>query len=236
MENRTTKYVKYAFGEIVLVVVGILIALAINNWNQDRIERIKELSYLKNLREDVLQNKEQMIKDSTRFQKLLDSTKKGNELFLTQLNLKNFLKIYRLIDTKWSIQNINRSTYDEMLNNGSFYNIHNKDLREQIAQYYIQGKANADAFSEINSNGQDMKYNPDIFPIDLLVSELSKNNSRLDGINTAWMKDKNSKIYAGYFRMGKYFERANSVKIFLLSAFKRSSDSLLVSIDNELQQ
>jgi hypothetical protein len=36
MENKTTKYVKYALGEIVLVVIGILIALSINNWNETR--------------------------------------------------------------------------------------------------------------------------------------------------------------------------------------------------------
>jgi hypothetical protein len=33
MENKTSKYVKYAIGEIILVVIGILIALQINNWN-----------------------------------------------------------------------------------------------------------------------------------------------------------------------------------------------------------
>lgn len=35
-ENKTGKYFKYAIGEIVLVVIGILIALQINNWNESR--------------------------------------------------------------------------------------------------------------------------------------------------------------------------------------------------------
>ena len=34
-ENKFTKYLMYAIGEIVLVVIGILIALSINNWNED---------------------------------------------------------------------------------------------------------------------------------------------------------------------------------------------------------
>ena len=34
-KNKTGKYLKYAIGEIVLVVFGILIALSINNWNED---------------------------------------------------------------------------------------------------------------------------------------------------------------------------------------------------------
>ncbi len=43
MENKTGKYLKYAIGEILLVIVGILIALQINTWNDKRIER-KELN------------------------------------------------------------------------------------------------------------------------------------------------------------------------------------------------
>ena len=39
MENKTEKYFKYAIGEIVLVVIGILIALQVSNWNQLRVEK-----------------------------------------------------------------------------------------------------------------------------------------------------------------------------------------------------
>jgi len=42
MENKTSKYLKYAIGEIVLVVIGILIALQINNWNEYRKDRRDE--------------------------------------------------------------------------------------------------------------------------------------------------------------------------------------------------
>jgi hypothetical protein len=35
MKGKTTKYFKYAIGEIILVVIGILIALQINNWNEN---------------------------------------------------------------------------------------------------------------------------------------------------------------------------------------------------------
>ena len=50
MDNRLTKYLLYAIGEIVLVVIGILIALQVNNWNQERISRDKEKVYLKEIR------------------------------------------------------------------------------------------------------------------------------------------------------------------------------------------
>ena len=57
MENKTGKYIKYAIGEIVLVVIGILIALQINNWNSDKKAKITEIYVLKevlrNLNEDA---------------------------------------------------------------------------------------------------------------------------------------------------------------------------------------
>ena len=52
----TGKYFKYAIGEILLVVIGILIALQINNWNETRKERIKEVHYLENIKSDLFLN------------------------------------------------------------------------------------------------------------------------------------------------------------------------------------
>jgi hypothetical protein len=51
------KYLKYAIGEIVLVVIGILIALQINNWNQKRLSRIDEKNILSALHNEFLENK-----------------------------------------------------------------------------------------------------------------------------------------------------------------------------------
>ena len=54
--NINSKYLKYALGEIVLVVLGILIALSINNWNEQRKIRIAEQSILQNLRTGLVLN------------------------------------------------------------------------------------------------------------------------------------------------------------------------------------
>jgi|AntRauTorckE6833_2_1112554.scaffolds.fasta_scaffold22364_1 hypothetical protein len=52
-KGKTGKYLKYAIGEIVLVVIGILIALSINNWNQNRLELNRESKLLKTLLKDL---------------------------------------------------------------------------------------------------------------------------------------------------------------------------------------
>jgi len=58
MKNKTSKYFKYAIGEIVLVVIGILIALQVNNWNEARKDRIKEKAILKEVYNDFAKNLE----------------------------------------------------------------------------------------------------------------------------------------------------------------------------------
>jgi len=55
-DNKPIKYMRYAFGEIILVVIGILIALQINSWNKDRIAKIEEKQILKNLHNEFQQN------------------------------------------------------------------------------------------------------------------------------------------------------------------------------------
>ncbi|NJN49877.1 MAG: hypothetical protein HC798_00155 [Polaribacter sp.] len=61
LDGKTRKYFTYAIGEIILVVIGILIALQINNWNENRKESIKEQVILKRLQKEFESNKEQLF-------------------------------------------------------------------------------------------------------------------------------------------------------------------------------
>ncbi|TXG38725.1 DUF6090 family protein [Seonamhaeicola maritimus] len=61
-EGKTSKYLKYAIGEIVLVVIGILIALQINNLNEERnTKKIKQV-YYKQLLQDFEEDKNHIKK------------------------------------------------------------------------------------------------------------------------------------------------------------------------------
>ena len=63
-EGKTRKYFKYAIGEIVLVVIGILIALSINNWNENRKNKIAEADYYCRILEDLELN-DNLIDDTS---------------------------------------------------------------------------------------------------------------------------------------------------------------------------
>ncbi|MCC1485003.1 DUF6090 family protein [Winogradskyella immobilis] len=79
-QNKTGKYLKYAIGEIILVVIGILIALQINNWNENRKSLISEKATLTKFLQDLQS-------DSTFFQANINRIKDIDELH------KNLFKI-----------------------------------------------------------------------------------------------------------------------------------------------
>lgn len=63
-ENSFPKYLIYALGEILLVVIGILIALQINNWNEARKQDAIIKTHLQNLQEDIQANQEKLVRIS----------------------------------------------------------------------------------------------------------------------------------------------------------------------------
>ncbi|NCQ59013.1 MAG: hypothetical protein GW794_14435, partial [Flavobacteriales bacterium] len=58
-ENKFSKYLLYAIGEIILVVIGILIALQINNWNENRKNSNEEIAILQSLDKNLILAKKQ---------------------------------------------------------------------------------------------------------------------------------------------------------------------------------
>ncbi len=74
-DNKPMQYMRYAIGEILLVVIGILIALSINNWNQDRIERKIEKRLLVELFENLEFNEKNLESDIAEEYKSINSIK-----------------------------------------------------------------------------------------------------------------------------------------------------------------
>ena len=85
MENKTGKYFKYAIGEIVLVVIGILIALQINNWNEDRKNQIEEKAILSKFKQDL---KSDSIYYQVNLKQIISIDSLHRELFLVGFNQK----------------------------------------------------------------------------------------------------------------------------------------------------
>jgi len=59
-DNKPLKYMRYAIGEIILVVIGILIALQVNNWNEDRKKSRVIQNVLMEIKDDLIQDKAEL--------------------------------------------------------------------------------------------------------------------------------------------------------------------------------
>ena len=142
-EGKTGKYFKYAIGEIVLVVIGILIALQINNWNTNRIERKEELQILKSLKDDFEKtdaNLDETLKKQTRVvdycqQLIAEMRKKNKEIDFNTLGEY----VYRGAFSYWRIEPVN-GTYDAMIGSGKTGIIQNQNLVQMLAKFSAEVK------------------------------------------------------------------------------------------------
>ncbi|MCJ7467190.1 MAG: DUF6090 family protein [Maribacter sp.] len=148
MENSTAnptlpagRYLKYALGEIVLVVIGILIALQINNWNEIRKDGDLEQGYLKNLIEDLKADIDYTeLNVLNRYDKKIKSLELGKAFFqgnYIPMDTLNFLAEIRYGGVFGNIVwDFKKTTYDELVNTGNFRKIKNDSLRKAIIDYY----------------------------------------------------------------------------------------------------
>ncbi|WP_224490905.1 DUF6090 family protein [Robertkochia flava] len=135
-KGKFRKYLFYATGEIFLVVMGILIAIQINGWNQRNHEKELEKKYLSNL---VTELKQDAIGLGNNLKKLKDQAR-TKELFLNMVKNNNSGdSLLTYFNYQW--QPISpyiplKSTYTEMLNNSHLKVIQNTMLRERIIRMY----------------------------------------------------------------------------------------------------
>jgi len=134
-KNNSAAYLKYAIGEIVLVVIGILIALSINNWNENRKIKIKEKNSLIELRNDLNQNLNDISVNIINLQ----DCKKSNETII--YHIENNIAYNDSLDYHFSMMypfitfTINQTTY-ETLKQGGMELISNDSLRSSISDIY----------------------------------------------------------------------------------------------------
>ena len=134
-ENKFSKYLIYAIGEIVLVVIGILIALQINNWNENRKSGFKELTALKELRIELINNKQMLNKRSEIFKEKNRDGKYLQQHLEKKLPYNDSLQRYFFIPMSNYSFLLSYSTFENLKNQG-FSTIGNNELRNRILKLY----------------------------------------------------------------------------------------------------
>ena len=139
-QNRVPKYLTYAFGEIFLVVIGILIALQVGDWKQGNTERHLEKEYL-----------ERLIIDLDQDLSLVDFIEKTLETKeVSMRKVRDYIDDPTVILDDSVLITLRRSfilgselpnsrltgTFQELISTGNLRLIQNTDLRNEIVNYY----------------------------------------------------------------------------------------------------
>ncbi len=137
-QNKMSKYFKYAIGEIILVVVGILIALQINNWNNNRIDAKREATYIKNIERD-LNNQLQAIQLQIDFESevadnCINALKPYNETNTLKID-STFAVALGAITSRRTFLNPNPA-YVELISSGNIQLLKNETFKDHLINYY----------------------------------------------------------------------------------------------------
>ena len=133
-KNKFSKYLIYAIGEIILVVIGILIALQINNWNQSKILKVQEIQSLESLHSEFQENlqkfnkihKLQLIRNDAITQILFSD--------ISNYSLSSLDSLYLKANFNWTY-NPSFGIYNSLINSGKIQLITNDTLKNRISQF-----------------------------------------------------------------------------------------------------
>lgn len=137
-QNRISKYLVYAVGEIALVMIGILLALQVNNWNENRRADIKEKSILANLSSELESSLQELRSDYGRIKVFHESTLKVKNYLeeKTPLSDSMYSDFYKSFQFSYFFPKT--STY-ETIKAGNLENIQSENLRMLITDIYETG-------------------------------------------------------------------------------------------------
>jgi Family of unknown function (DUF6090) len=136
-ENKVMAYLRYAIGEILLVVIGILIALQVNNWNENQKQKKQETIYLQNLSID-LKKQIQLLDFYIDFEEIFIQDCKDIVTHYEQNNgFKNMDSIFPKINdlsVRVTFTNTN-TTLLEMINSGEINIVDNESLKKELMEF-----------------------------------------------------------------------------------------------------
>ena len=134
-ENKFSKYILYAIGEIVLVVIGILIALSINNWNERKKNTNLEKEILQDLLSELEVNQQKLIKAREEHFQVFEKTSLLVELIepMAQSVNDSLFNAYMGVMI-WPVKYIDsKSIISTLVSSGSISLIASKEIRYKVS-------------------------------------------------------------------------------------------------------
>ena len=235
--GKFSKYLLYAIGEIVLVVIGILIALQINNYSESQKERKQEKILLANLSNDVGLDILQIENNTALSRERLSRLDSLVQLLKTpdSIDVASFVRqSYEFVFDQYFKSN--SGIFDEAVSSGKMSYVKNESLRQRIFNYYRNAK---DTYTDGTT-----RQITDEFITPLLVEHVYLNQEGLAmlGMKVAdiAMLDKLDVHLLSknreYWKMVLLKFGGNQEQIIRWDGIKRRAQALKKNIDEELEQ
>ncbi len=133
-ENKVAKYLRYAVGEIVLVVIGIVIALQINTWKNDLQNRALEKAYLKNLQKDMLLQIEINQVQSDYERGIISKTDSALSFLDNKIEVSKLVELLNFITGRHTFV-ANNVTFENMGSTGNSIHIRKSEILNELIRY-----------------------------------------------------------------------------------------------------
>jgi len=141
--NKPLQYLRYAIGEIILVVIGILIALQINNWNQNRIENAALWGNLNNIKSNIKNDLKQASNLNFVLNQLANNTTDFWSLrSKSDFTLDDFLSTENHLNTLFGLEPFSPNTYgfETLKSTGYIGKLQGTDMEVLLFSYYELAK------------------------------------------------------------------------------------------------
>ena len=160
-ENKTVKYAKYAIGEFLLIVAGILVALQIQNWNEERKDRVEERTIVSRLIEDLNDDLAAFDLSMNNWRAKNDSLNRLRNNF-SENKVSSPLSFLNDIMTSthfgWTQRPPNRTTFDDIVGTGKLGIVDNREIRDHISDYYAYFTLQLERTDDRRTNYADLAY------------------------------------------------------------------------------
>ncbi|MEM6516340.1 MAG: hypothetical protein AAF688_09165 [Bacteroidota bacterium] len=218
-ENRFNKpaspagrYLLYAIGEIILVMIGILLALQVNNWNTKRLLKSKEQVYLQQIRIS-LNNDLESIKEVKVFNALKASKIDSTFMVLENANPETYVPAiinYANELNEFAFFEPNRIAFENLIASENIDLITNVELRNNLSQYYQKNFANS---TQERVKEKTRQYVDDISPKlgnRQLVKQFTQQDSHLPDISEVNIHS-DKQVYSNLFIMALSMDGQNEL-------------------------
>ncbi|MBK8503184.1 MAG: hypothetical protein IPL46_13775 [Saprospiraceae bacterium] len=231
-ENRFSKYLIYAIGEIVLVMIGILLALQVNNWNENRKTENNVQASLMKLKDDIQNDIEYLRKLDNEYSEW-HAQGRDIQTVLIDRSKNKLTKLSEFLIGRGSMNQlcITRNTFDQMKIEGLLYRIRNPGITKSIEDYYSFA---AVEIEKVNLDNQEFyRYVLNSSGYEYIVTNTRLvHRSNLEYVDWSWLQDPASERYKKFEGRISFHMLAIEMNKLLINALIEKGENVLKAIQS----